>query len=515
MPVWFPPSLKHAPRTMPEPYASVVIPSHDRHSTLDVTLASIQAQTVRDIEIIVALDGATDAVRALARGIAAQDERVIVLDMPKGPGRGTANCAAAVRSVRSERVFYSDDDDLWFPDHVATLGAALDDHDVAYTPTLSLSLSGTLHLGFVDYSMPGPRSLLSQGTLKTVYDTHLAHRKSTYLEAGNPWSRSQETDRGVLNLLTALAAASPRWKALHRITAISVHGAPRKKFSPANRRAELEAQTSSVLTADREQLTASCSVEWYLQRCFRDLEAHLPVGSNQGVPASVDTFLARIGVGHTTQSGVDSTAILPLSDEQYEVAKTLFALWQGCVDRSEILAEMLPNLMDPILGSRPHLIPLAAQMEKAIGLSEAIAFVATVQHPHPQKAELCNLLHGRLLSRARRFHECMDVISAIDVAHRHYPGIALQELANASIRLGRRDDCADFTRRFVETDPTSIKAWNYFVRTFLRLGDIGTAREGMGRLLQLTQDPLEITPLDELFKRAGSNAMQKPVASQR
>jgi glycosyltransferase involved in cell wall biosynthesis len=41
------------------PYASVIIPTHDRVATLTAAVASVQRQTVEDIEIIIVGDGPT------------------------------------------------------------------------------------------------------------------------------------------------------------------------------------------------------------------------------------------------------------------------------------------------------------------------------------------------------------------------------------------------------------------------------------------------------------------------
>src|SRR4051812_40677108 len=102
-------------------YASVIIPTYNRHSTLRYAVASIQAQSVDDIEILIVGDGATASVAEIARSVADQDSRVRFLEFVKEARDGGPNCHRGVLAASGERIFYCDDDDLWLPQHVATL----------------------------------------------------------------------------------------------------------------------------------------------------------------------------------------------------------------------------------------------------------------------------------------------------------------------------------------------------------------------------------------------------------
>ena len=66
------------------------------------------------------------------------DARVTVLHHPKSPRKGEPWRAQALERARGEIVLYLADDDLWLPDHVATLASLLADSDFAHAlPTLS------------------------------------------------------------------------------------------------------------------------------------------------------------------------------------------------------------------------------------------------------------------------------------------------------------------------------------------------------------------------------------------
>ena len=70
------------------------------------SIRSAQAQTVRDIEIVVAGDGVTPAVREIAESFARSDPRIRFYDRPKAPLRGVANRDLAVREAAADGLRY-------------------------------------------------------------------------------------------------------------------------------------------------------------------------------------------------------------------------------------------------------------------------------------------------------------------------------------------------------------------------------------------------------------------------
>ena len=111
--------------------ASVLVPIHDKPTTLPLTVDTVLRQTVDDLEVLLIGDGVTDAVRAVVADLVAGDERVRFLDFPKGPHHGERYRHDAVRAARSDAIFYLCDDDLLLPDHVADLLDLLEDHSFA------------------------------------------------------------------------------------------------------------------------------------------------------------------------------------------------------------------------------------------------------------------------------------------------------------------------------------------------------------------------------------------------
>jgi len=96
--------------------ASVLIPTHGhRAATLPLAVASVQAQGIEDIEILIVGDGVDDAVRSTVEGLQAADARIRFFDFPKGPRNGEIHRDGVLRQARGRIVCYQADDDLWLP----------------------------------------------------------------------------------------------------------------------------------------------------------------------------------------------------------------------------------------------------------------------------------------------------------------------------------------------------------------------------------------------------------------
>ncbi|MEX1152543.1 glycosyltransferase family 2 protein [Parvibaculum sp.] len=247
------------------PYASIIIPTHNRASTLPASIRSALAQTVGDIEVLLVGDGVTPEVRRVAQAFARQDGRLRFLDLPKAPLRGVANRDLAVREAAAERIFYNDDDDLLLPSHVEVLGAALDDADIADTPPVSVQPDGSVCLGVHDSAHPAIRRLLIEERFKSVFDTHLAHRKSAYTENAGAWMAATDR-RVVLHMLKFFAGdAALRWTSVHRITALSFHGGCRTGMTGEARAREIAHWETRIAAGDLEtQIRRAGSYAFYL-----------------------------------------------------------------------------------------------------------------------------------------------------------------------------------------------------------------------------------------------------------
>ena len=107
---------------MPTPAVSVVIPAYQVSAYIAETLASVFAQTMTNLEVIVVNDGSPDT-PALRAALAPYRDRIHYLEQPQGGPSKARNTAIA--AARGELLAFLDGDDLWAPEFLASQLARL------------------------------------------------------------------------------------------------------------------------------------------------------------------------------------------------------------------------------------------------------------------------------------------------------------------------------------------------------------------------------------------------------
>ena len=111
----------------PYPLVSVIIPVYNGAKTIEETIASVQAQTLRDWEIILIDDGSTDETAAIVEAIG--DPRIHVYRYPNA-GQGESRNRGACHAT-GEFFAFLDADDLWSADKLERMVQAIGDHPEA------------------------------------------------------------------------------------------------------------------------------------------------------------------------------------------------------------------------------------------------------------------------------------------------------------------------------------------------------------------------------------------------
>ncbi len=100
------------------PFFTVVVPLHNKISTIDQALKSIQLQTFNDFEIIIVDDASTDSginrIKEFPRLI--NKTTILKRDYPGNGGYAARNLAAA--HAKGAYLTFLDADDIWFPNHL-------------------------------------------------------------------------------------------------------------------------------------------------------------------------------------------------------------------------------------------------------------------------------------------------------------------------------------------------------------------------------------------------------------
>lgn len=158
-----------------DPVVSVVTPVWNAAATLAGTVASVQAQTFGDWEMLLVDDASTDGSGAIARDLAARDPRIRVLARA-GNGGAAAARNDAIRAARGRLIAFLDADDLWYPEKLARQVAfiAATGHGLVFSAYRRIGADGR-PLGVVRPPASVTRAGLLKGNvigcLTAVYDT--------------------------------------------------------------------------------------------------------------------------------------------------------------------------------------------------------------------------------------------------------------------------------------------------------------------------------------------------------
>ena len=169
--------------------ASVLIPTHDKHTTIALAVDSVLRQTVPDLEVLVIGDGVTDLLRAEIERLCALDPRVRFLDLPKGPHHGERYRHDAILAAESDAIFYLCDDDLFLPAHVEDLLGLLEEHTFVQSLNGYCRPDGQVSFFAADLGNPTTVHLMLDERLgyNNASITGTAHSRAFYLEVDDRW----------------------------------------------------------------------------------------------------------------------------------------------------------------------------------------------------------------------------------------------------------------------------------------------------------------------------------------
>jgi glycosyltransferase involved in cell wall biosynthesis len=104
------------PQSSPVTRVSVVIPTRNRPELVRRAVESVLAQTHRNFEVIVVIDGPDPVTESALREV--MDQRLHVLPLPESLGGSDAR-NAGIAASSGEWVAFLDDDDEWLPERLA------------------------------------------------------------------------------------------------------------------------------------------------------------------------------------------------------------------------------------------------------------------------------------------------------------------------------------------------------------------------------------------------------------
>jgi glycosyltransferase involved in cell wall biosynthesis len=152
----------------PAPETSIVIPTHGGRF-LRAAVQSVMAQTVRGWELIIVDDGSRDGTAEVAAALAAADARIRVVTQGRAGIAAARNRGLAETAKASAYVAFLDHDDLWMPDALEVLRAALQARpsaSAAHGRALTLDERGVPVEGERGAGLPGNRRAVVDGRVQ-------------------------------------------------------------------------------------------------------------------------------------------------------------------------------------------------------------------------------------------------------------------------------------------------------------------------------------------------------------
>lgn len=144
----------------PTPEVTVVIPTRNRPELVTRAVRSALAQTIRDIEVVVVIDGPDDQTRAALGGIV--DDRLRQVELPQQLGAPNARNVGAAEA-RAPWTALLDDDDEWRPTKLAVQLGYAKDSPMPSPIVASRLINRTPRAEFVlPRRLPAPRQPVSE-----------------------------------------------------------------------------------------------------------------------------------------------------------------------------------------------------------------------------------------------------------------------------------------------------------------------------------------------------------------
>jgi len=178
------------------PTVSVIIPTYNCSGPLRLTLETVLWQDLEDFEVWVIGDGCTDESAEVVASF--EDPRLHWVNLPENSGGPSRPRNEALRRARGQYVAYLGHDDLWFPWHLSSLTACIEQHGASFAYSLGALIgpSGCL----AAFSLP-----LRKGRVKGgLSPSNWMHRRDLFETVG-PWARHVKAgdDREFLERLWA------------------------------------------------------------------------------------------------------------------------------------------------------------------------------------------------------------------------------------------------------------------------------------------------------------------------
>jgi len=349
---------------------TVLIPTHNHADTLRYAVRSVLWQTCQDFELFIVGDGVPDRTRDIVAELAAEDARIRFFDFPKGDRNGELHRHHALQEANGRFVAYQSDDDLWLPEHLASLAELLEDYDLVHCMQMEVSIDGQLSSWLFDaHADPLGRDKL-RNPVRSFGLGSGAHRLDAYRRLPLGWHPAPKgINSDAYFWLQFLDEPWCRYRSYKWPNALHLSAVPRKDWDIARRVEELSAW------CDKIQLPSQR--DFCVKQCLLRLHDELFATEGLGGPALGDE-IARLT--EALRRGAAVTSKL----KPYVLGEALSFQSRGNVDGYLLSGYWAPEAWGRwTSGTMANVIlPLAAPIDNDLKLElEILPFLYPPSHP--------------------------------------------------------------------------------------------------------------------------------------
>ncbi|MDQ6782590.1 MAG: glycosyltransferase family 2 protein [Actinomycetota bacterium] len=223
-----------------EPLVTVLVPTHDHASTLDLAVGSVLTQTVEALDVVIVGDGVGDDTRDVVAGLV-RDRRVRFLDAPKSTSRSELLRHRVLNEARSPYVCYLGDDDVMLTNHVEATVARLRATDFTHPLPLYIERDGLLCAHPTDLADAACVAWHLGHERNAISLTGVGHRLDAYRLLPHGW-REPPAGSWSDHYMWQQWFAVPhlRFSTGDRLTVLKFAANVRSGLTPAQRRGELQ-----------------------------------------------------------------------------------------------------------------------------------------------------------------------------------------------------------------------------------------------------------------------------------
>lgn len=213
----------YQPKRTSGPLVSVVIATYNRPANLVLAIESVLRQSYRDFEILVVGDGCTDDTETVVKSIS--DSRVHWLSLSTNSGSQSMPNNLGIEQAKGKYIAYLGHDDIWLPNHLSNLVAAMEKGNLEIATTRCFSIgppgSNVIYLS--------PPDLVRDQKIHTP-PSALCHVRHLVKESGR-WTDYKKLpplygpDTDFIDRFSQIAT---RKNALRRATVVKMNAAMRK-----------------------------------------------------------------------------------------------------------------------------------------------------------------------------------------------------------------------------------------------------------------------------------------------